>query len=197
MPIVGLNFVISQTSLAAITDMVPLAVDLNADFLQFQHTIFSSPDCVARHNRLFSAEFAASRDIQLQAPSIPSGEFYESGIMDEHIPLLISAIEEAKRQANGFIKLSFLPNLSTAMIQPYYRDLNYPFGGRCDTLWNTLRIMPDGTVTPCLHVVAGNIREQSIDAIWNGPTMQNFRMLIAENLLPACARCCSRTFAPA
>lgn len=197
MPIVGLNFVISQTSLAAIADMVPLAVDLDADFLQFQHTIFSTPDCVARHNRLFSTEFAASRGIQLQAPSIPPGEFYEGGIADEHIPLLISALEGAKLQAKGLIKLSFLPNLSPAMIQPYYRDLEYPFGGRCDTPWKTLRILPDGTVMPCLHVVAGNIREQSIDAIWNGPTMQNYRTLIAEKLLPACARCCNRTFVPA
>lgn len=193
-PVVGLNFTISKDNLAVIGDMVPLAVGLEADFLQFQHTIFDLPEHVARHNRVFSPEFAASRGVAMLPPSVPGGEFYESGISVEHIPAMVAALKKARSQSAGVIKLSFLPNLSAGMIAPYYGDLDHPFGGRCDTLWKTLRVMPDGTVSPCLHVVAGNISQQSVDEIWNGPSMRNYRKLITEKFLPGCVRCCSRTF---
>jgi radical SAM protein with 4Fe4S-binding SPASM domain len=193
-PLVGLNFTISKDNVAVIGDMVPLAVGLEADLLQFQHTIFSSQEHVASHNRVFSPEFTASRGITMVPPSIPSGEFYEGGLSAEQVPAVIAAFKRARSQSAGRIRLSFLPSLSSEMIALYYGDLDHPFGGRCDVPWKTLRILPDGTVSPCLHVVAGNISEQSLDEIWNGPSMRNYRRLIAQNLLPGCVRCCSRSF---
>lgn len=193
-PVVGLNFTISAANLAEMATMVPLAAELGVDFFQFQHTIFDSAEHVAQHNRLFNPEFAARRGIDMVGPSVPPGEFYESGIRPEHLPAIAKALAAAPRQAAGRLRLSVLPNLPVALLAPYYRDLEHPFGGQCEALWKTLRILPDGTVSPCLHVVAGNIREQSIDGIWNGPTLCHFRSLIATSLLAGCARCCNRTF---
>ena len=195
-PVVGVNFTISAANLAEMAAMVPLAADLGVDFFQFQHTIFDSAEHVAQHNRLFNPEFAARRGIDIVAPSVPPGEFYESDITKEHLPAIAKALEAASRQAAGRLRLSVLPNLPAMLLAPYYLDLAHPFGGHCEALWKTLRILPDGTVSPCLHVVAGNIREQSVDEIWNGPTLRNFRTLIATRLLPACARCCNRSFHP-
>jgi radical SAM protein with 4Fe4S-binding SPASM domain len=193
-PVVGLNFTISEANRAEMAAMVPLAAELGVDFFQFQHTIFDSPEHVAQHNRLFNPEFAACRGIDMVAPSVPPGEFYESAITKEHLPAIAKALEGAPRQAAGRLRLSVLPNLPVALLAPYYRDLEHPFGGQCEALWKTLRILPDGTVSPCLHVVAGNIREQSVDEIWNGSTLRHFRALIATTLLAGCARCCNRTF---
>jgi len=193
-PVVGLNCTISKTNIASIPDMVAIASELNVDFLQFQHIIFSSPDHVARHNRLFSPEFAGARGISIVDPSIPEGEFYESDILPEDVELLAKNLELARRLARGRMKISTLPNIPPSLLTSYYLDLDYPFPGPCYSLWKTLRVMPDGSVSPCFHVIGGNIAEDPVREVWNTASMRNFRTLIAEKLLPGCARCCSRSF---
>lgn len=78
--------------------------------------------------------------------------------------------------------------------RPYYLDLNCPALQACNSLWMGCRILPDGTVSPCLHVAAGNLTEEPWREIWNGPRMRNFRRLSARRLLPGCVRCCNRSY---
>lgn len=49
----------------------------------------------------------------------------------------------------------------------------------CPEPWMTMNVQRDGTVTPCCvsPQVMGNVRQQSADAIWNGP---EYRQLRAE-----------------
>ncbi len=194
-PILRLNCVISKASLATLEQMVPLALELGADVLQLQHTMFNSAPNVERHNRWLSPQFARERDLELVAPSIPEGEFYQSEIAAADLPELLHGLREARRQAEGHLRLMISPNLPDKLVAPYYLDLDYPFRPVCHSLWKGCRILPDGTVSPCLHLVAGNIARQSFGEIWNGATMRGFRRIIRRRLLPGCARCCSRSFA--
>jgi MoaA/NifB/PqqE/SkfB family radical SAM enzyme len=193
-PLLLINCVISKANIPILEQMVPLALELGADILQLQHTIFNAPDNVARHNRWLSPEFIQNQGLDLATPSIPEGEFYESEITGEDLPGLRAGLEEARRRAQGRLRLQFLPNLPDALLESYYLDLHYPFPQVCQDLWKGCRIMPDGTVSPCLHLVAGNITRQPFREIWNGPQMQRFRQLISRRLFPGCARCCSRSF---
>jgi len=193
-PLLLINCVISKANISILEQMVPLALELGADILQLQHTIFNAPDNVARHNRWLSPEFVQSQGLDLATPSIPEGEFYESEITGEDLPRLRAGLEEARRRAQGRLRLQFLPNLPGALLESYYLDLNYPFPQVCQDLWKGCRILPDGTVSPCLHLVAGNITRQPFREIWNGPQMQRFRQLVRRRLFPGCARCCSRSF---
>ena len=192
-PIVGLNFTITRSNMHVIPDMVPLALELGVNSLQFQHTIWYTSEYVDGHNRVF-ADVARSHGVDVLEPSIPRGEYYESEITAEDVPALIANLATAKRTPRGRLRLAFLPNLSDEQIAPYYLDLNHSFPGKCNSLWKTLRILPDGTVTPCLHVIAGNVRQQSLAGIWNGPVMRNYRSIISERFLPGCAHCCSRSY---
>jgi MoaA/NifB/PqqE/SkfB family radical SAM enzyme len=193
-PIVGLNFTISRENLASIAAMVPIALDLEVDFIQFQHTIFDSTENVEKHNQRFGSNYAAKLGIDVLDPSILAGEYYESRLAPEEVHVIQESLALAERRANGRIRMMQLPNLRPDMIAPYYLELDHPFRGGCSGLWKTLRIMPDGTASPCLHVVAGNIVDKGLVELWNGPTMRNFRKLVARGLLPGCARCCSRSF---
>jgi len=76
-----------------------------------------------------------------------------------------------RRLAEGRIKLLFMPNLPEKFLSPYYLDLDYPFPQHCDVFWKTLRVLPDGTVSPCLNLKLGNIVTDSFTEIWNGPKM--------------------------
>jgi MoaA/NifB/PqqE/SkfB family radical SAM enzyme len=193
-PFLILNCVISKANLASLDQIVPLARELGADILQLQHTMFNLEDNVARHNRLMSPRWAREHGVDLISPSIPEGEFYQSEITREDLPLLRQGLKQIVSRARGRLKLNFLPNLPLSKLEPYYLDFQYPALQKCDALWKGCRILPDGTVSPCLHVVAGNITEQPFQEIWNGTGMRNFRQVIARRLLPGCARCCSRSF---
>lgn len=193
-PIILINCVVSKASLATLDQLVPLAHELGADILQIQHTIFNSAANVRRHNRVLSPEFAAGQGLDLAPPSIPDGEFYESEITPADLPHLLAKLQEARRLAPDRLKLLFLPNLPSALLEPYYLDLAHPFPQVCNALWKGCRILPDGTVSPCLHLVAGNIATQPFQEIWNGPRMRRLRQIISRRLFPGCARCCSRSF---
>ncbi len=193
-PIILINCVISKASLATLDQMAPLAHELGADILQIQHTIFNSAANVQRHNRALSPEFAAGQGLDLAPPSIPDSEFYESELTAADLPVLRDRLQEARRQAKDRVKLLFLPNLPLDLLEPYYLDLAHPFPQMCNAPWKGCRILPDGTVSPCLHLVAGNIATQPFQEIWNGPKMRRFRQIIARRLFPGCARCCSRSF---
>ena len=193
-PIILINCVISKASLDTLDQLVPLAHDLGADILQIQHTIFNAAANVRRHNRALSPEFAAAQGLDLAPPSIPDGEFYESEITPADLPQLLAKLQEARRLAQDRLRLLFLPNLPVALLEPYYLDLAHPFPQVCNALWKGCRILPDGTVSPCLHLVAGNIAAQPFQEIWNGPRMRRLRQVISRRLFPGCARCCSRSF---
>jgi MoaA/NifB/PqqE/SkfB family radical SAM enzyme len=193
-PLLLINCVISQANIPFLDRMVPLALELGADVLQFQQTMFNTPDNVERHNRWLSPEFVRSRGLNMILPSMPPGEFYESKITAGDLEQLRTGLETARRQAKGRLRLQFLPNLPEKLLEPYYLDLHYPFPQDCRALWKSCRVLPDGTVSPCLHLMAGNITAQPFHEIWNGVQMRRFREMINRRLFPACARCCSRSF---
>ena len=193
-PLLILNCTISKANLASLNQMTPLALELGADLLQLQHTMFNSPDQVSRHNRLVSPRWAQAHGLDLVFPSILAGEFYESEIGPEDLPLLKERLGQVIKTAQGRLKLAFLPNLSLDELDSYYLDLRYPRLQLCKFLWKGCPILPDGTVSPCLHVTAGKITEAPLQEIWNGARMRNFRRVITPGLLPGCVRCCKRSY---
>jgi MoaA/NifB/PqqE/SkfB family radical SAM enzyme len=193
-PIIQINCVVSKASLPILDQMVPLAHELGADILQIQHTIFNTAANVRRHNLALSPGFAARAELDLTPPSIPEGEYYESKITPADLPGLLDQFGKARRLAKNRLKVVFLPNLPLNLLGPYYLDLTHPFPAVCNSPWKVCRILPDGTVSPCLHLVTGNIADQPFPEIWNGPRMRRFRQIISRQLFPGCVRCCSRNF---
>lgn len=174
--------------------MVPLALNLDADMLQIQNPMIDTPENVARHNARLSPEFVQTQGLEVVLPSILEGEYYQNELTREDLPRLRAALENLKKQAKGRLNLMIWPEFSLSQLTPYYFDLDYPFPQVCKALWTNAIIFPDGTVSPCLHMVAGNIRQQPFKDIWNGPKIRRFRELIGQELLPGCARCCHRSF---
>lgn len=68
---------------------------------------------------------------------------------------------------------------------------------RCNYLWNSLIIEPDGRIAPCpmlTHWPTGNIRKQSLKDYWqNNKKLKNIRrILLRKKYLPICFFCCNR-----
>jgi len=193
-PLVDIRCTISKDNLSSLEPMASVACDLGVDFLHFTHTLFLTPAMAGRHNEVLSPAFAEAKGLRLVPPSIPAGEFYESEIALEHIPTLLAGMRAVRRAARGRIPVNFTPALPESLVAPYYLDLSHPFPDVCNGLWRTCRIMPDGSVSLCLHLVAGNITQSSLRELWNNTPMQRQRELMAKRLLPGCLRCCRRRF---
>ncbi|MFA5110710.1 MAG: radical SAM protein [Desulfobaccales bacterium] len=193
-PVLSFNCTISKDNVAWLADMVPLAISLKADVLQFQHTMFNSPEKVERHNAFFSPARVEGLGLEMAFPSICDGEYYQSAITTEDIPVLKASLAKARELARDRLQLVFMPNLPAEVMGPYYLDLDHPFLPGCDFFWKTLRVSPDGTISPCLNFKVGNLKELTFAAIWNGPKMRKLRQLFKQRLFPGCLRCCQRHY---
>lgn len=193
-PILSFNCTISKSNLDRLPEIVPLAAELGGDVLQIQHTMFNSPEKVARHNAFFSPERVRDLGLDMAFPSICEGEYYQSEITAADIPKLKESLRQARELARDRIKLVLMPDLPDELLAPYYLDLDHPFVAGCDFFWKTLRVSPDGTYSPCLNFRVGNITEQPMEEIWNGPRMRTLRKLFGQHLYPGCARCCQRHY---
>ena len=67
----------------------------------------------------------------------------------------------------------------------------------CEYPWTSLTVMADGSVVPCtqdynVEMVLGNVREQTLEEIWNGKPYQDLRRWHAEGGFPEGHKCSSR-----
>lgn len=61
----------------------------------------------------------------------------------------------------------------------------------CSVPWTNTRISPTGDVFPCLNYRIGNIRQQSLNALWNHDRYREFRnRMKVKGLYQSCAGCC-------
>jgi MoaA/NifB/PqqE/SkfB family radical SAM enzyme len=195
-PIIALTCTITKANLAVLDQMVPLAEELGADSLLFQHTAFHTAENVADHNRALSPQFCQAQGLDVLHPSIPEGGWYASEITEDDLPVMLEATRRVKKLGDkSRIRVLFGPvSMRLSLLKAYYMDLAYPFPPVCDHLWKSLRVHPDGTVMPCLGFQAGNIAQAPVREIWNGPAFVNFRRMFLKGILPGCARCCARRY---
>ena len=195
-PIIAITCTISKANLQVLDQMIPLAEELGADSLLFQHTAFDSADNVDAHNRVLSPRFCQQQGLNVVHPSIPPGGWYASEITEEDLPLMMETTRRVKQAgANSRLRVLFGPvSMRLPLLRAYYLDLKHPFPEVCDHIWKSMRVHPDGTVMPCLGFMAGNIAQTPAKDIWNGPAFVRFRQMFTKGILPGCARCCARRY---
>ena len=193
-PLIAINCVITPDNLELIDRMPEIAADLGADLLQIQHLMFNSPDRVGDHNRRFSPELARAQGFDLIDPSVPEGEYCPPLFGQADLKKIKEQLARLKNRPAGRPKILFMPRLDDSVVGPYYLDLDYPFSDVCSSLWRRCRILPDGTVAPCLHVLVGNAAKEPLLEVWNSAQMTAFRRLIAKRIFPGCVRCCHRPY---
>ena len=154
--------------------------------LGFLHTNFTPHDLAQRHNRIYGDTYPATHsnvdEVRVEAMDL------------ERLGRDIATL----RDGTYPFPVTFSPALDDrAALERYYLQPGRLIGTLCHDIFSAMMIKSDGSVIPahgrCYNLQVGNLYEDSLRTIWNGPTFGSFRRAVLEagGLLPACSRCCS------
>lgn len=180
-PYVKVTCTISAANVNHLPATVRQFADLPLDEFTFQHLWFTDVATAEAQNALFKKIFG--QDTRYLGDFVTAVPPLDVAALDE-------AVAEVKSARYPF-PVNFYPELTAEGRRAYYADATTPFRRECFSRWLRAEIRPEGTVTPCLGYVAGNVRVEPFSKIWNGERYRQFRSaLAARRLFPGCARCC-------
>jgi MoaA/NifB/PqqE/SkfB family radical SAM enzyme len=178
-PLIVLNTPLLMENAECVEEVVRLGEELPAFVNHFQHLWF-----VTEEMRDALCRMGADIDVR----------YTESIAVDTLSiePEVISSAIARIRRAAGRVPARFYPDLSPEEVEDYYRrPRRLVKRDRAVCAWIFTHVLPNGDVSPCLGMVAGNLGEQSFGEIWNGETFRGFRRTLGKRkVLPICARCC-------
>jgi len=192
-PLLAINTVINKTNINDLEESVLLAQRLKIDILAFSFIQWISRDL----QRVYLDEL---KERIGHSPSMIEGFPEDLGILNEReIKNLIAAIKKIRG------RMDRLKNLSIYFFPDFYSDeeIKYWFSDGChkinicDSLFNKIRIYPNGDVYPVCGIPfykIGNIKENSLSYILNSDNMMNLRKEVQERgYFYLCQRCCRRS----
>jgi len=179
--------VISNSNYTHLTEIHRLVLD-KAQLHPFYFGWFITEERAAMHEKVFELRFG-------KKPQNHRG-YLKSCFNDVDPVVTAQQIKELKAMSKGKVCIpQILPDIEKeSQIRRYYNDHSWHCGyPKCESIYYTAEISPDGRVTPCRDYqdfTAGNINEQTFYDIWNGPPFKKFRREMKKGLMPVCTRCC-------
>jgi MoaA/NifB/PqqE/SkfB family radical SAM enzyme len=110
---------------------------------------------------------------------------------------LTRALEETRREARRVGVELRLPDMPDRAIVRYYSGDMDLRAFRCGGAWTNLIVSAQGDAYPsCWFLRIGNVRENTLREIWNGPQARAFRKRTRAGLHPPCVGCCFLIHSP-
>jgi MoaA/NifB/PqqE/SkfB family radical SAM enzyme len=179
-PYLILNTAITGHTWETARELVRIAGELGAFALNFQHFWFMTRGMVEAHNTRWGDCFPLDFD--------RLGGTATEGV---DVDALWSTIQELKRRDWGF-PVPFYPDLGRVEMETYYRDPERFTRRHTPTCaWISTDILPNGDLSPCFDLVAGNVLQEPLEQLWNNQSMRDHRLRLQEGPYPVCARCCA------
>jgi Fe-coproporphyrin III synthase len=185
-PYLIINYVISEHSQEVMVDFVKDLIDrgILIKTLNFYHQSFISKTNATAHNKMWGNVLPVTQSNCYEA---------DPELIDWH--QMAQTISEVNNISTPF-NINWIPQLEEEeSIKSYYLDHLSPVGKRaCVVPWHIVSVKPDGSVNiihRCFDLSLGNVQEQPLMDIFNGPPIREFRQLMrTQKVLPACERCC-------
>ncbi|HOZ46369.1 MAG TPA: radical SAM protein [Candidatus Hydrogenedentes bacterium] len=175
-PMVHVTTVIQEANVDVLHEMPRVARDIGADVLNLTLEIRFHD-----FRRLGDVDPSAIRASDIRLPRIERARL--EGALHKTLDAAQSAGIEVR-----------LPRMPLDQVVEYYAGDQDLGQFECRTPWTTLFIGCKGDVFPCFIYKAGDIRRESIKAIWNGARMRAFRKRCRKGLWPVCKGCCEMNY---
>jgi radical SAM protein with 4Fe4S-binding SPASM domain len=182
-PLLTLTATVSETNVDHLEAVYALGEKVGADFVGLVFSTFTDERRGLAYQRLVNRHFGT--------PGLSWRGFVsdKTAIDCARLAQTVDRVQSARHSFATY----FIPDLRPSDVCAYYRDMDETFGRRrCLVPWVRADVLPNGDVYPCIDfpdVIVGNVREESLSAIWNGPRYRAFRRLVRRGLLPICHRC--------
>jgi MoaA/NifB/PqqE/SkfB family radical SAM enzyme len=168
-------------------EMIRLTGEIGADRVSFGHASFMPPGVQAAHRQFMERKGLAPDpgydDLVQGPPEIPAAV--------EDLESYVEALARARRSPEKERVRTSPEGYGGEEIRRHYLDLNWKYKSACAYPWRNLRVGPDGTVTPCVGYIIGNVRDEDVRGLWNHARFRKFRSaLYRSRLFPGCLRCC-------
>jgi MoaA/NifB/PqqE/SkfB family radical SAM enzyme len=187
-PTLNIVYVFTEESYLSLVDLLEDLREVHPDQVVATLLNFIHPDSAELHNVRFGDRYPAT---VTNLHKVNLGAFDFEAFMRQIAAARVKADELG-------IYLNLRPNVgSIEALRGYFQNVNTRTAGDfCSDPWNMVMIQTNGDVIPahgrCFNTVVGNLESASLQAIWNGRGMVDFRRLLKSEggLLPACTRCC-------
>jgi radical SAM protein with 4Fe4S-binding SPASM domain len=178
---------ISQNNQYVILDTVKEAEKIRPDGMIIYYSWFTQDWIGKKHTKLYEEKLGIT-------PFAWKGYVRDTSTLDmENIAKQVNETKTHKFNT----PIVFVPDLKIEEIKRYYMHPEDFFGyKKCISPWFQLDVMPNGDTVTCRDFpdfVTGNIKESTIEEIYNGEKQRQFRRALrsCENgVFPACSRCC-------
>ena len=194
LPEIGISCVVTPANQAHIAELFLGALDLSEiDLVSIELQSYATEAQYREYARLLRDEFG-----------VPSAPYARAYIRD---PALFAVIDrenlarqiEAVRTACAGRGIRFYSQPRTATVDNLDHYLRGEWSAmvdrkqRCAIPWTYAEISARGDVTTChtfYDAPVGNVHEQPLLDIWNGPRLAQLRAHLRTGLLPICTACC-------
>lgn len=177
----SINTTLTAGNLHMLEDVVDEAEKLGVDLVGLNQLMFATTNEVQE-----TLEIIGEEDKDVISTHITD----DPGIDPKEVPpVLEKAVAYA--EAKG-ITINWRPGQSTKDLEHYYTP-DRPLKGQCFYPFFGGRITYDGKMhfCPFIRVEVGDLREQSLEEIWNSPRYVELRKKLLEHgIFPVCRRCC-------
>ncbi|MCC7495096.1 MAG: SPASM domain-containing protein [Fimbriimonadaceae bacterium] len=189
-PAVDVSYTITDANIGHLPEFLEAVRPWRPRTIYISHLLFITAAMAAAHNAVTPPELHVTRsNLGEQQPA----EFDLTALWAE-----LQAAQELAATWPAGPALHFTPAFTApTQLATYYRDeLTFLGQGGCRAPYRQLMVATDGRVLPaqgrCYDVTLGNVLEEPLTAIWNGPRARWLRQELrqAGGILPACTRCC-------
>jgi MoaA/NifB/PqqE/SkfB family radical SAM enzyme len=187
-PFVQVSCTISAFTQSHLRSFVERLGTLGVDRIVFNSLIYATAEQVAAQAEILKTDFATD----YTGAGLENDAF--AGIDPAIIQLELSAIRAGPWADKVFVA----PPGVEHNLEAYYAPPTLPFQKQfCTAIYRELWLLPDGNMAACVHLpelTMGNVCQEGLMAVWNGPRYRLLRQRLASGLLPACIRCEKLTY---
>ncbi len=171
-PLIHVSTVIQQENLEHLPEMAEITAEAGAEVLNLELEVRFLDLAGIREVRPYTLDAS-----QVELPRLDRQALLQA----------LEATHDAAARAGIELRL---PRMSIEDILQYHDGGLSMDEFQCRIAWTTLNIDAQGGVYPCFIYKVGDLREQRLKAIWNGPEMRACRMRLQKAPFAICQGCC-------
>lgn len=182
-PTLGINFVITNKNIGDMEAVVELATELEINSLRFSYLNYITEKKLSDHRKYMKYRYSDF--------DFCYWEGFENNNTAIDSEKLSTIIKKIKNHAGNKPKISFSYDMNKHKIHQWYNSDDKIFN-KCG-FFSCFFVLPNGDFPLCdfVRYPIGNVKEKSLEELWDDRKARDFRRTLNTNLIPGCERCCS------